>query len=156
MLIRSLSFCCGVFATLLFLFLGRFYNFGLDYDTFSTNGHDLIRTNASAGNLVVDTNGSSVVTPTVKYSVDDAVANSTLGVSELVLGFGKLELIDYQFEKILAINLPSRPDRRDLLTLGALHTGVKLEWIDGVDGADLSQKAWPVVRGHVCRRAKLR
>lgn len=48
----------------------------------------------------------------------------------------------YQFEKILAINLPSRSDRRDLLTLGALQTDVELEWIDGVQGSDISPKAW--------------
>lgn len=61
-----------------------------------------------------------------KYSIQDVLSNSTLG-----------------FEKILAINLPSRSDRSDLLTLAALQTDIELEWMDGVKGSEISPKAWP-------------
>jgi len=50
-----------------------------------------------------------------------------------------------QFGGILAVNLPSRTDRRDVLTLTAAHTDIDIQWIDGVKGEDLSQKGIPLV-----------
>ncbi|KAK2776131.1 hypothetical protein FQN53_002862 [Emmonsiellopsis sp. PD_33] len=63
-------------------------------------------------------------------SLDD-VANSTLG-----------------FERIYAINLPSRTDRRDGLNLMSALTGIQLDWIDGVDGNAVQEKALPWPASH--------
>ena len=51
-----------------------------------------------------------------------------------------------QFEKILALGLPERSDRRDALTLMSSYQNVKLEWMDAVKGEDIKQVAWPAVR----------
>lgn len=51
-----------------------------------------------------------------------------------------------QFEKILALGLPERSDRRDALTLMSSYQNVKLEWMDAVKGKDIKQVAWPAVR----------
>lgn len=51
-----------------------------------------------------------------------------------------------QFEKILALGLPERSDRRDALTLMSSYYNVKLEWMDAVKGEDIKQVAWPSVR----------
>ena len=51
-----------------------------------------------------------------------------------------------QFEKILALGLPERSDRRDALTLMSSYQNVKLEWMDAVKGEDIKQVAWPTVR----------
>ena len=51
-----------------------------------------------------------------------------------------------QFEKILALGLPERSDRRDTLTLMSSYQNVKLEWMDAVKGEDIKQVAWPAVR----------
>ena len=45
-----------------------------------------------------------------------------------------------QFGGKLAVNLPSRTDRRDVLILKAAHTGIDIQWINGAKGEDLSQK----------------
>ena len=55
-------------------------------------------------------------------------------------------LITDQFEKILALGLPERSDRRDTLTLMSSYQNVKLEWMDAVKGEDVKQVAWPAVR----------
>ncbi|KAI1124004.1 hypothetical protein F5Y10DRAFT_250650 [Nemania abortiva] len=47
------------------------------------------------------------------------------------------------FEKIFVISLPSRTDRRDGITLAAALSGIELEFIDGVDGAAIPEKALP-------------
>ena len=51
-----------------------------------------------------------------------------------------------QFEKILALGLPERSDRRDTLTLMSSYQNVKLEWMDAVKGEDVKKVAWPAVR----------
>ena len=51
-----------------------------------------------------------------------------------------------QFEKILALGLPERSDRRDALTLMSSYHSVKLEWMDAIKGEDIKQVAWPAVR----------
>ncbi|CAF9910117.1 MAG: hypothetical protein HETSPECPRED_009616 [Heterodermia speciosa] len=64
--------------------------------------------------------------PTETNSPMEAVANATLG-----------------FEKIIAINLPERTDRRDVLSLMSTMNNIKLEWHEAVKGEDLATKAWP-------------
>ena len=56
----------------------------------------------------------------------DTVTNSTLG-----------------FQKIFAINLPSRTDKRDGLLLASKLTGFNIELVDGVDPTIVSEKALP-------------
>lgn len=46
-----------------------------------------------------------------------------------------------QFEKILVINLPSRRDKRDAMSLAAALTGLQLEYIDGA--VDVEAKTLP-------------
>ncbi|KAF2099445.1 hypothetical protein NA57DRAFT_55413 [Rhizodiscina lignyota] len=47
------------------------------------------------------------------------------------------------FEKIFVINLPSRTDYHDALTLAAAGTGLKLDWIDAVKGEDVDERVLP-------------
>jgi hypothetical protein len=47
------------------------------------------------------------------------------------------------FQKIYVINMPGRTDKRDALVLGALYTGLNLEFVDAVVGADIPLKAYP-------------
>ena len=62
------------------------------------------------------------------------------------------KFIHGQFEKILALGLPERSDRRDTLTLTAAVNDIQLEWINAVKGDDLHRKAWPAVRRHYLLR----
>jgi hypothetical protein len=48
-----------------------------------------------------------------------------------------------QFQQIYAINLPARTDRRDGLSLVSSLAGIQLDWVDGVDGRDVPDKALP-------------
>ncbi|ROW07444.1 hypothetical protein VMCG_03733 [Cytospora schulzeri] len=54
------------------------------------------------------------------------VTNSTLG-----------------FSKVFAIGLPERTDKRDAMTLTSALTGFDVEWVDGVRGEDIPDKAVP-------------
>ena len=47
------------------------------------------------------------------------------------------------FQKIYMINMPSRTDKRDALVLGAFYSGLDLEFVDAVIGADIRSKAYP-------------
>ncbi|CAJ2507192.1 Uu.00g083780.m01.CDS01 [Anthostomella pinea] len=47
------------------------------------------------------------------------------------------------FERVFAIGLPERSDKRDALTLMAALTGFKLSWINGVAGESVPNKALP-------------
>lgn len=47
------------------------------------------------------------------------------------------------FQNILVINLPSRTDRRDAMSLSAVVSNLQLNWIDGVSGDDVLEKALP-------------
>ena len=80
-----------------------------------------------------------------KNPIDDVISNATLGVSLSVPQYLKVNLTNEQLEKILAINLPTRSDRRDQLTLAAHLTGIELEWMAAVSGADIIGKAYPLV-----------
>ncbi|KAI9781930.1 MAG: hypothetical protein M1816_002153 [Peltula sp. TS41687] len=61
-----------------------------------------------------------------RQSLIDHVFNDTLG-----------------FQKIFVINLPYRTDHRDSMTLAAALNALKLDWIDGVSGADVPDKILP-------------
>lgn len=56
----------------------------------------------------------------------DRVTNQTLG-----------------FEKVYVISLPERSDKRDALTLISSLLGFSIEWVDGVKGETVSDKAVP-------------
>ncbi|KAK4152176.1 hypothetical protein C8A00DRAFT_44724 [Chaetomidium leptoderma] len=47
------------------------------------------------------------------------------------------------FQHIFAINLPSRTDRRDAMTLAAALTELGITWVDGVAGKDVLDKVLP-------------
>ncbi|KAE8144471.1 hypothetical protein BDV25DRAFT_93075 [Aspergillus avenaceus] len=47
------------------------------------------------------------------------------------------------FQKILCINLPSRTDKRDAITLGSSLTQFHVDWVDGISGDSVSEKAYP-------------
>ncbi|KAI0516784.1 hypothetical protein F5B22DRAFT_606489 [Xylaria bambusicola] len=47
------------------------------------------------------------------------------------------------FEKIFVVSLPSRTDRRDGMSLVAALSDIDFEFIDGVDGASIPDKALP-------------
>ncbi|KAH8601933.1 hypothetical protein B0O99DRAFT_681043 [Bisporella sp. PMI_857] len=47
------------------------------------------------------------------------------------------------FEKIFVLNLPSRTDRRDALSLAAAFSKIKLDWINGVLGTEVAENALP-------------
>ncbi|KAL1836113.1 hypothetical protein VTJ49DRAFT_5558 [Mycothermus thermophilus] len=59
--------------------------------------------------------------------------------------FGPLEPLNSTlgFQHIFAINLPSRTDRRDVLTLAAALTGLNISFMDGVAGADVPDSVLP-------------
>ncbi|KAI9830942.1 MAG: hypothetical protein M1819_005325 [Sarea resinae] len=57
-------------------------------------------------------------------SLLDDVRNSSLG-----------------FEKIFVVNLPSRTDHRDALLVTGAATHIEFDWVDGVLGADVPDKA---------------
>ncbi|KAK9416917.1 hypothetical protein SUNI508_09389 [Seiridium unicorne] len=48
------------------------------------------------------------------------------------------------FEKVFAIGLPDRSDKRDALTLMSALTGFHISWIDGVNGSNIPDKALPI------------
>jgi hypothetical protein len=48
-----------------------------------------------------------------------------------------------QFAKILVINLPSRTDRRDSMSLSATLSDLQMEYVDGVAGDDVFEKVLP-------------
>lgn len=47
------------------------------------------------------------------------------------------------FQKIYVISMPSRTDKRDAMVLAAFYTGIDLEFVDAVAGADVPLKAYP-------------
>ena len=52
-----------------------------------------------------------------------------------------LETDNLQFQKMFAIGLPSRSDRRDSMALAAAYTGLEFEYVDGV--TDVESKTLP-------------
>ncbi|TVY47724.1 hypothetical protein LOCC1_G002397 [Lachnellula occidentalis] len=53
------------------------------------------------------------------------------------------------FEKIFVISLPSRTDRRDGLALAAAVSNIKIDFIDGVKGDEVPDKAIPKFKNRV-------
>ncbi|KAI4924555.1 hypothetical protein J4E85_007671 [Alternaria conjuncta] len=53
-------------------------------------------------------------------------------------------LTQLKFEKILVLNLPSRTDRRDAMSLAAAISNIKLEFVEGVTGESIKNKAYPL------------
>jgi hypothetical protein len=53
---------------------------------------------------------------------------------------------DIQFSRIFVVALPERSDKRDAISMSASLTGVKFDWVDGVNGDLIPEKAVPQVR----------
>jgi len=51
-----------------------------------------------------------------------------------------------QFQKIYAISMPHRVDKKDSLALMALVSDLDIEYIDGVNGSAIHPSAMPPVR----------
>jgi hypothetical protein len=47
------------------------------------------------------------------------------------------------FERVFAVGLPERTDKRDALALTSSLTGFKTDWVDGVRGQTILDKALP-------------
>ncbi|TGO20587.1 hypothetical protein BPAE_0284g00140 [Botrytis paeoniae] len=60
-----------------------------------------------------------------------------------VHGFSDISNSTLGFQKIFAVGLPERSDKRDALTLISSLTGFNIEWVDGVKGEAVSDKAVP-------------
>ncbi|QBZ63647.1 hypothetical protein PoMZ_05333 [Pyricularia oryzae] len=58
--------------------------------------------------------------------LEHSIGNSTLG-----------------FQKILVINLPSRTDRRDAISLAAALTNLTVEYVPGIDGSEVQERVLP-------------
>lgn len=50
-----------------------------------------------------------------------------------------------QFDKVFAINLASRTDKRDNIVLGSSVTGFVVDLVDGVDPEGMNPKSYPYV-----------
>lgn len=50
-----------------------------------------------------------------------------------------------QFEKVFAINLSNRSDKRDNIVLASSVCDFLVDWIDGVLPQELSSKSYPYV-----------
>ena len=59
------------------------------------------------------------------------------------LDFGRVSNKTLGFEKVIAIGLPERTDKRDALELMASLTGFDIEWVDGVKPSSIPNKAVP-------------
>ncbi|KAJ6105472.1 hypothetical protein N7512_008989 [Penicillium capsulatum] len=64
----------------------------------------------------------------IERSLDD-ITNTTLG-----------------FNRVFAIGLKDRMDKRDAMTIGTSLTNIDLEWVEGVRLAEMSDKSHPAVR----------
>ena len=69
------------------------------------------------------------------------VANQTLGVSACPRYESRMKLTAPQFQRIYAINLPSRTDHKDSLSLAAHFSALDITYADGV--TEVAQKALP-------------
>lgn len=47
------------------------------------------------------------------------------------------------FERVFAVGLPERSDKRDALALTSSLTGFRTDWVDGVRGQTILDKALP-------------
>lgn len=67
-----------------------------------------------------------IIGPHSRRPLVNHIENSTLG-----------------FEKVFAVGLPERSDKRDALALTSSLTGFKIDWIDGVRGQTILDNALP-------------
>lgn len=85
--------------------------------------------------------------PTVETVPVDRAGGTKNGRLELTkamqLDFGRVANKTLGFEKVVAIGLPERSDKRDALELMASLTGFDIEWVDGVKPASILNKAVP-------------
>lgn len=51
-----------------------------------------------------------------------------------------------QFSRIFVLSFPERTDKRDGIVMGASLSGFNFDWIEGVKGSEISEKAVPKVR----------
>ncbi|KAJ5885010.1 Glycosyl transferase family 25 [Penicillium taxi] len=82
------------------------------------------------------------------------------GSSEIRESFQKARNETLGVEKVFAINLPGRPDKRDNLVLGSSVTGFRVDWIAGVNSDEINPKTFPYnwnndhsASEYACRRA---
>ncbi|XDG10258.1 hypothetical protein ABKA04_009873 [Annulohypoxylon sp. FPYF3050] len=59
-----------------------------------------------------------------------------------------IENSTFGFEDILVVGLPSRTDRRDGISLQAALSNIRVNFVDGVDGKDVPDKAIPSTSQH--------
>jgi hypothetical protein len=76
------------------------------------------------------------------------INNATLGVSCVSACSPALLTCRSQFQKIYAVGLPSRTDRRDAIILSAALTNMAIDFIDGVMGDTVLDKAVPASEEH--------
>ncbi len=50
-----------------------------------------------------------------------------------------------QFSKVFIISLPDRSDKKDAISLAASFTGIQFDFLDGVNGELVPEKAIPPV-----------
>lgn len=86
-----LSFCCGAFVSLFLLYLWRISSFGFDIDPYLEGkvAQTVTGSNESLSSVPNETTTEPAVE---KYSIQDAVSNSTLGVSQLGVAGVELNL----------------------------------------------------------------
>jgi GR25 family glycosyltransferase involved in LPS biosynthesis len=84
--------------------------------------------------------------PPDRHQLQDDIFNSTLGVRQILLFFSFRHMLIHwgkQFQKIFAISLPYRTDRRDGILLGSSLSGLDVEIVDGVEGSKVADKSVP-------------
>ncbi|KAK7961655.1 glycosyltransferase family 25 protein [Apiospora aurea] len=74
----------------------------------------------------------------------DPVAARATDDEQQVNDIARIQNATLGFEKVFAINLPDRTDKRDALSLVAALTGVQLDWVRALRGADVPDKALPL------------
>ena len=51
-----------------------------------------------------------------------------------------------QFQKIYILSMPERTDKQDSIAMGASFSGFTFEWLKGVKGSEIPDKALPKER----------
>jgi hypothetical protein len=55
----------------------------------------------------------------------------------------QLLILFIQFERVFVLNLPERDDKRDALSLAASLTNISVEYMEGIKGDTIVDKALP-------------
>jgi hypothetical protein len=85
---------------------------------------------------------SSLASPTIA-TFESRIDNQTLGVSRHSRWLKYNLLILYQFEKIFVLNVPTRPDQKDILTVVASVLNLKLDFWAASSGDSVPDKGLP-------------